>query len=145
MYSSKRQQKHKFQVSYGPRKSLRTGPSCFSSVHFIPPHARMSQKDTHGVDQGAADSDTFGHIFLVFPTPHSTLIKFQNISPQHKSTFHPMSRLNSRHFWDTHASVALYAEHGLNESNLLPCNLFHHRMQVNSLGTLLLLIGQQHS
>ena len=35
----KRRRKHKSQGSYGPRKSLRTGPGGFSSVHFIPPHA----------------------------------------------------------------------------------------------------------
>ena len=88
----KRRRKRKFQVSYGPRKSLRTGPGGFSSVHFIPPHARMSQQDMHGVDQSATDIDTFRHVFPVCPAPNSTLITFQNIGPQRKSAFHPVSR-----------------------------------------------------
>ena len=65
----KRRRKRKFQVSYGPGKSLKTGSSGFSSVHFIPPHARMSQQDMHGVNKGATDSDTSGHIYQFILLP----------------------------------------------------------------------------
>ena len=93
------------------------------------PVPQFVQLTLHGDSLAAKDSDSFGHSFPQAPSYNSTIITFQNIGPQRRAAFMSMSKHNSRQFVKSNASVALFAEHCLNESKLLPCDLFNRRMK----------------
>ena len=88
----------------------------------------FTQTTLLGVPLDAADSESFGHNFPTKPSPNSSIITFQNIGPQPKHGFTSKARFNSRSFYKCKASIALYAEHGLNEKELDHSSLFATRM-----------------
>ena len=82
-----------------------------------------------GVPLPASDSEAFGHTFPVAPNPHCSIITFQNIGPQPKSGFNGRVAHNSRSFQNSKASIALFAEHCLNEQHLDLLDTFNYRMR----------------
>ena len=119
------------------------GPSQ-APLQLIAPVERLSQFDIHGNNQQANDGEHFGDIFPDAASPNSSLFTFQNIGPQKRSAFHTTSQLNSRQFARSKASVALYAEHCLNEYQLPACHLFNNRMKKHSSRSFSFLLNNTH-
>ena len=73
------------------------------------------------------DSETFGHEYPSKPNDTCTIITFQNIGPQSQSAYSITANLTAYAFKTSKASVALYAEHGLNKRRIRQQErLFHH-------------------
>ena len=75
------------------------------------------------------DSETFGHEYPSKPNDNCTVITFQNIGPQPQSAYSITANLTATAFKVSKASVALYAEHGLNERRMRKQEQFFHRMR----------------
>ena len=81
----------------------------------------------------AVDSEEFGDAFPSIPGTNVSLISFQNIGRQPRHFNDDKALSTSTAFAKSQVDVALYAEHGLNESKLTPGDLFNARMRGKSL------------
>ena len=82
-----------------------------------------------GIAISASDSEHFGHNFLSTPGTNTTIVTFQNIGRKPNEATKSKSTHKARAFRSTNAGMALFAEHGLNETKLQPPHLFNTRMK----------------
>ena len=88
------------------------------------------QTTLDGRNLAAKDSDSFGDAFPKQPTLHSSIITFQNTGQMGQYIMQEKSEQIATAFKKSNASVALYAEHSLNQnSKEIPITeRFHQRM-----------------
>ena len=88
------------------------------------------QTTLDGSNLAAKDSDSFGDVFPERPTLHSSIITFQNTGQMGQYIMQEKSEQIATAFKKSNASVALYAEHSLNQnSKEIPITeRFHQRM-----------------
>ena len=88
------------------------------------------QSTLAGENLVAKDSDAFGHEFPLQPTINSSIITFQNTGQMKQFIMSSKSEQIAKAFKKSNASVALYAEHSLNQkSKQIPTTeRFHQRM-----------------
>ena len=88
------------------------------------------QSTLDGRNLAANDSESFGDEFPKQPTLHSSIITFQNTGQMGQYIMHNKSEQIATAFKKSNASVALYAEHSLNQkSKEIPITeRFHQRM-----------------
>lgn len=89
---------------------------------------RYRQKTLLGEILQEKDSEAYGHNYPQRNRPNCSLITYQNIGKQDQSYNTQRSKDVARVFKASQASVALYAETGLNESQLCGHDKFYSRM-----------------
>ena len=75
------------------------------------------QSTLAGENLVAKDSDSFGHKFPLQPTINSSIITFQNTGQMKQFIMSWKSEQIAKAFKKSNASVALYAEHSLNQKS----------------------------
>ena len=88
------------------------------------------QRTLDGRNLAAKDSNSFGDEFPERPAPNSSIITFQNTGQMKQYLMNEKSEQIATAFKQSNASVALYAEHSLNQkSKEIPITeRFHQRM-----------------
>ena len=85
-----------------------------------------------GENLAAKDSNSFGHEFPRQPTLHNSIITFQNTGQMKQYIMNGKSEQIATAFKKSNASVALYAEHLLNQqSKDIPTTKQFHQWMVN--------------
>ena len=88
----------------------------------------MAQTNLVGQNLVELDTQSFGDDFQSQPGSNCSIITFQNTGHMSKYTTEPKSIQISKAFKSSNESVALYAEHSLNESKFHFSDRFHQRM-----------------
>ena len=91
------------------------------------------QTTLDGRNLAAKDSDSFGDAFPKQPTLHSSIITFQNTGQMGQYIMQEKSEQIATAFKKSNPSVALYAEHSLNQnSKEIPITERFHQRMINA-------------